>query len=52
MAPPKHLTDPQRFTLALTTRQRELLGREAGRLQITLAELVRRIIDRWLDERG
>lgn len=52
MAPRKTLPDAARFSMALTSRQHDLLGREATRLRISLAELIRRILDEWLGRRA
>jgi uncharacterized protein (DUF1778 family) len=40
-----------RLNLRLTRRQLTLLRKEAERLEITLAEVVRRALDAWLDAR-
>ena len=40
----------KRRSLALTDAQLDWLAREAGRLQITVSELLRRIIDRWREK--
>jgi len=48
MAPPKLIADLTRLTLAVTGAQHAALGREAARQRISLAELVRRILDEWM----
>jgi len=39
----------KQIAVALTERQRILLGAEADRLTSNVPELIRRIIDAWLD---
>lgn len=48
MAPPKLVPDLTRLTLAVTGAQHTALGREAARQRISVAELVRRLLDEWM----
>jgi len=41
----------EKFQLYITDRQRQRLAEEAAYLDISLSELVRRIIDAWYDEK-
>jgi hypothetical protein len=41
----------RRTNIYLTKRQHSALGKEAERLNISAAELIRRVIDEWLDNR-
>jgi predicted HicB family RNase H-like nuclease len=40
-----------RLSVSITTRQHDALKQEADRLEISIGELVRRVLDGWVDEK-
>ena len=52
MAPPRQIQDAHRLTLAVKAAQYQALLRESARRGCSLSELVRRLLDEWMQRRA